>query len=103
MRGWILCVIPQIREDVFKNSKINHMKQVNTVINILFSGLSKKELHETLDTFWSEFIKFDHNNVPSDINEFIWSSKDIFMVIVICGIRNNLYHPPKSFVLYIAR
>ena len=34
--GWILFVIPHIRECVFKNSSINHMNQVNNVIKTLF-------------------------------------------------------------------
>ena len=29
--GWMLCVIPNIREYFFINSNINHMNQVNTV------------------------------------------------------------------------
>ena len=42
-----------------------------------FSGSSEKELHETLDTFWSEYTKFKYNNDHFDSNEFIWSSKYI--------------------------
>ena len=51
-----------------------------------FSGSSEKELYETLDTFWSEYKKFNHNNDPFDSNEFIWSSKDIF------DINSHLWH-----------
>ena len=61
-------VIPHIREDVFKNAQNNHNIQVNTVIKILFSGSTEKELHETIDTFWSEYTNFIHNNDPFDIN-----------------------------------
>ena len=49
--GWMLSVIPLIREDVFKNSNRNNMIEVNTVINICFVGSSEKELYETLDMF----------------------------------------------------
>ena len=73
---------------------------VNTVIKPLFAGLYGKELHETLDTFWSEYIEFNHKNDPFDSNEFIWSSKDIRDVNN-HSIRNNPYHTPKSLVLYL--
>ena len=58
MTGWIICVIHHIREDLFKNSNGKHHFQVNTVINNLFAGSTEKYLHETLDTFWSEYKKF---------------------------------------------
>ena len=69
--GWMLFVIPHIREDVFKNEQNKHHIQVNTVINILFAGSTEKELHETFDTFWSEYTKLNHNNYPFGTNEFI--------------------------------
>ena len=75
------------------------MNQVNNVIKTLFSGSSEKELHEIFDTFWSKYKKFNHKNDPFEINEFIWSSKDILDVNVICGIRNTIYHQPKSLVV----
>ena len=53
--GWMLSVIPHIREDVFKNPNVNNMNQVNTFMMTLFAGSSEKDLHETLDTFWSEY------------------------------------------------
>ena len=40
--GCILCVIPQIRQYVFKNAQINHHIQVNTVIMSIFSGSTEK-------------------------------------------------------------
>ena len=49
--SWMLCIIPHIREDLFKNAQNNHHIQVNTVIKSLFAGSTEKELHETLDTF----------------------------------------------------
>ena len=36
MTGWMLCVIHQIWEDVFKNSNENNRNQVNTVLENLF-------------------------------------------------------------------
>ena len=73
----MLCVIPDIIEDVFKNSNGKHHFQVNNVIKTLYAGLTEKELNKTLDKFWSEYTKFNHKNDPFDSNEFIWSSKDI--------------------------
>ena len=44
----MLCVIPHIREDLFKNAQNNHHIQVNTVINSLFARPTEKYLHEIL-------------------------------------------------------
>ena len=74
---YFFCVIPHIREDVFKNSNRKHHIQVNNFIKTLFYGSSEKDLHGNLDTFWSEYKKFHHKNNHFDSNEFIWSSKDI--------------------------
>ena len=57
--GWMLFIIPHIREDVFKNAQNKHHIQVNNVIKTLFSGSTEKELHGTLDTFWSEYKNFN--------------------------------------------
>ena len=62
---------------VFKNAQNNHHIQVNSVIKSLFAGSTEKQLYETLDTFWSEYKNFNHNNDPFESNEFIWNSKDI--------------------------
>ena len=50
---------------------------MNTVIKTLFAGSGEKELHETLNTFWSKYTNFNHNNDTFDSNEFICKSKDI--------------------------
>ena len=55
-------------------------------------------MYETVDTFWSEYIKFNNNNDPFDSNVFNWSIKDILNRIVIYVIKNTVYHPPKFFV-----
>ena len=77
MTGWILFVIPHIREHVFKNVQNNHHIQVNAVIKSFVAGLTGKELHETLDTFWSKYTNFNHKNDHFGSNEFIWNSKYI--------------------------
>ena len=86
----MICVIPHIREDVFKNINRHHMNQVNIVINDLFVRSSEKGLYKTLDTFWSEYKKFNHNNDSFDSNEFIWSSKDI------CDVNSHLWYQKYS-------
>ena len=68
--GWMLCVIPRIREDVFKNAQNKHHIQVKNVIKNLFSGSTEKELHGALDMFWSEYTLFNHKNDPFDSNGF---------------------------------
>ena len=86
----MLCVIPHIREDVFKNKHKDHHIQVDTIINSLFDGSSEKYLHETLDTFWSEYTNFNYKNDSFDSNEFIWNSKDI------CDINSHLWNQKYS-------
>ena len=66
--GWMLCVIPHIRGNVFKNAQNKHNIQVNNVIKTFFDRSTEKELHETLDTFWSEYTNFNQNNDPFDSN-----------------------------------
>ena len=67
----MLCVITHIREDVFKNSQNKHNIQVNNVIRKHFGGSTEKELHGTLDTFWSEYTLFNHKNNLFGSNELI--------------------------------
>ena len=50
---------------------------MNTVIDILISVSTEKEILDTLDTFWIEYKKFNYNNDIFDQNELIWNSKDI--------------------------
>ena len=47
--GWMICVIPHICKDAKYHSDIYHRKQVNNVINTLFSGASEEEMEVTLD------------------------------------------------------
>ena len=75
--GWMLCVIPHIRKDVFKSAQNKHHIQVNNVIKNLFAGSTEKELHGALDTVWSEYNSFNNNNDPFDRNYLICNSEDI--------------------------
>ena len=73
----MLCVIPNIREDLFKNAQNKHYIQVNNVIKSLFDGSIEKGLHESLDTFWSEYTLFNNKNDPFDSNIFTIPDKII--------------------------
>ena len=53
LTGWMLCVMPTLREDILTNLNGNYMNQINTVIKILFAYLSEEEFHETIDNFCS--------------------------------------------------
>ena len=64
----MLCVIPHIREDVFKIAQNKHHIQVNNVIKTLLAESTEKESHRTLDTFWSEYNLSNNKNDPIDSN-----------------------------------
>ena len=98
MTGSMLLVITHIREDLFNNSNGNHRDQENTVVKTLFHYSSEKELHENIDTFWIEYTNFNNNNDPLTTNLFGVVSISV-MLIVICGIKNNIYHALKYLVL----
>ena len=66
--GWMLCVIPHIREDVFKNAQNKHHIDVNNFIKTLFYVSTEKESHETLDMLWREYKNFNINNDHFDNN-----------------------------------
>ena len=95
----MLCIIPHIREYVFKNAQKENHIQLNNVIKTLFAVSTEKELHGALDKFWSEYTLFKHKNDTFDSNGFIWNSKILLMVTVIYDIRNTHYHPPEFLVL----
>ena len=63
---------------------------MNIVIKSLFVVSTEKELHETLDAFWSEYTNFSHKNDTFDSNEFIWNSKDI------CDGNSHLWYQKYS-------
>ena len=93
--GWMFCLIPHIRKDVFKYAQNKHHIQVNNVIKTLFSGSTEKELHATIDTLWSEYTKFNQSMIPLKEMDLSETVKILLMVTVIYGIRNTLYRQPK--------
>ena len=74
----MLCGIHHIKEDISDILSLNDRKYVNNVVKTLFADLSEEVLHESFDTFWSEYTNLNHNIGPFVSNEFILSSKDIF-------------------------
>ena len=67
----------------------------------MFAVSTEKELHGTLDTFWSEYTLFNHNNYPFDRNEFIWKIK------YITDGNSHLWHkkyslPPTKVIGFVA-
>ena len=75
--GWMLCVIPNIRKDAKDHLDSDHIKQVNDVINTIFSGAYEGEMAVTLDLFWTEYTEFDNMIGSYDADEFIWKGKNI--------------------------
>ena len=73
----MLCVILHIHKDAKYHSDSENSKQVNNVINTLFSGASEEEMNVTLDFFWNEYTTFENKVVSYDANEFILKRKDI--------------------------
>ena len=52
------------------------MKQVKNFIKTLFCGLSDDEMNDNVDTLWSEYTDFNHNNGHFYGDYFIWRSED---------------------------
>ena len=75
--GWMIFLIPHIREDVFKNVQNKHHIQLNNVIKTLYTGSTEKELYGALGTFWSKYTNSNQNIDPFGINEFKWNIKYI--------------------------
>ena len=69
--GLMICVIPHILKDAKYHSDSDHRKQVNNVINTLFSGASEEEMAVTLDLFWADYTAFDNMIGSYDADEFI--------------------------------
>ena len=86
----MLCVSPHIIRDAKYHSDIDHRKQVNNVINTLFSGASEEEMAVTLDLFWNEYTALDNMIGSYDADEFIRKRKDI------SNGNSHLWHPKYS-------
>ena len=64
--GWVLCLIPHIKKYASDHSDIDNSKQVNSIINTLFHGLSAYGFNFTLNLFWDDYTDLDNNKW------FIW-------------------------------
>ena len=85
INGWMICVIPHIPEDVFNNFNGNHKPQVKTVIKTFFYFLSYDQLHDTLNTFWSEYTNSNNENNLFDSDEFIWRIVESYTLVVVAS------------------
>ena len=88
---WDRCIIPEVRrpsENPSCNFPLWHLGYKSYPWTCVcfpsrywfwqtFFKSTKKELHGTLDTLWSEYTLLNHKNDTFGINEFIWNSKDI--------------------------
>ena len=97
--GWMLCVIPHIMEDVFKNVKNKHHIQVNNVINFFFLYQHKKSYMELLIRSGVNILYSIIRMIPLTVMILSGTVKILMMVTVIYGIRNTHYHPPEFLVL----
>ena len=97
--GWMLCVIPHIREDVFKMHKIN--------IIFRWAMLSKLCLLDNQKKSYMELLISSVVNILYSIIRMIYLTVIILsgtvnillMVTFIYGIINTHYHPPHFLVL----
>ena len=87
--GWMLCVLPHIREDVFKNTQNKHHIQVNNVIKTLFSGSTEKSYMEILIHSGVNILYSIIRMIPLTVIILSGTVKILHMVIVIYGTRNT--------------
>ena len=95
----MLCVIPHIRKDAKDHSESDHWKQVNNVINTLFSGASEEEMNVTLDLFGLSTLNSITRLVHMMLMNLYGKSKTLVMATVICGIKNIHFLSPRILVL----
>ena len=97
--GWVLCVIPNIREDVFKNTQNKHHIQVNNVIKTFFLDQLKNSYMEFLIRSGENVQISTKRMIPLTVMILSGTVKILLMVTVICGIINTHYHPIQFLVL----
>ena len=99
MTACMLCVIPHIMVDVFKNALNKHHIQVNNLIKTFFLDQLKKRYMELLIRSGANInISIKKMILLTEMNLY-GILKILVMVTVIYGIRNTHYHPPKFLVL----
>ena len=85
----MLCVIPHIREDVFKNSQNNHHIRVSTVIKSFFAGSTGIEFHKLMIRFGANIQTLIIRTIFLTVIHLSVTVKIFVIVIVIYGIRNT--------------
>ena len=90
MTGWMLCVIPHIREYVFKNEQNKHHIQVNNVINFVLLDQLKRGYMELLIRSGENIQNSIIRMIPLTAMNLFGTVKILLTVTVIYGIRNTI-------------
>ena len=87
--GRMLCIIPHIREDVFKNAQNKQHIQVNNVIKSFFLDQKKKSFMKLLIRYGVNILYSIIRIIPLTVMILSGTVKILLMVIVIYGIINT--------------
>ena len=99
MTGWILCLIPHIRDAFFKSSQNKHNIQLNNVIKTFSAESAENSYMEILIRSGVHIQILIKRMIPLKAINLPVTVKISVMVPVIYGIINTHYHPPKFLVL----
>ena len=94
--GWMLCVIPQIRENVFKNAKINIIFRWIMLSKLCLPNQMKKSYTELWIRSGANIQISIKIMIPLIAMKLSGIVKILVMVTVIYSIKNTHYHPPCS-------
>eukprot|EP00957_Ditylum_brightwellii_P186256 14179293-Ditylum_brightwellii.AAC.1 len=82
--GWMLCVIPEVMEDIQQNNTSKYWLAVERIVSKLHAHLeSEREIKMKVDKFWTKSTLFREKNSPFDMPH-LWNSE---------GIQNSNSHP----------
>ena len=74
--GWLLCAIPDVREDAKSNQTGEHRNAMECLLKKLYMHEmepSSEEVAEMLDTFWTEYEYFETKTGPYGNRLHIWN------------------------------
>ena len=97
--GWMLCVIPHIRENVFKIHKINIIFRWTMLSKLCFLDQLKRSYMELLISSGANTIYSNIIMIPLTAMNLSGTVNILLMETVIYVIRNTLYRPPRFLVL----
>jgi len=87
--GWMLSVMPDIREDVRENENGEHRLAVERLLMKFFSNMPREMIDQKIDKFWTEYEKFKAKMEPYN-RQHIWNSPDC---------KNNTHEWHKKYSL----